>query len=349
MSRKIIHVDCDCFFAAVEMRDNPGLKNIPIAIGGDSHRRGVLCTANYAARAYGVKSAMPTKMALQLCPDLLVLPTNFDKYKEASRQIIEIFKHYTDVIEVVSIDEAFLDVTDVKGYQNSATHIAKAIKEEVYRRVGITVSAGVAPNKFLAKVASDWQKPDGLYVITPDKVDAFVKMLPIEKISGVGKVTAEKLHQLGVHTCEDLQRLSLDTLVGNVGKFAQRLRQYSFGVDTRCVESRRERKSCSIEKTFEQDLSYQDVLKSLPLLLKGLSERLVEYESYTHKSLVVKMKFKDFHQTTVEQAGLALTLDNLQRLLSDAYQRREMRIRLIGIGMKFNQETLQLELFKGLS
>ena len=201
VSRKIIHVDCDCFYAAVEVRDDPRLRGRPVAVGGDPQRRGVIATCNYPAREFGVRSAMASSQALRLCPELVILPPDFDKYRRVSGQIQDIFRTFTNIIEPLSLDEAFLDVTESPLHANSATRIAEAIRRKVRETVNITVSAGVAPNKFLAKVASDWRKPDGLFVITPEQVAGFVAALPVKRISGVGRVTEDKLTALGIKTC----------------------------------------------------------------------------------------------------------------------------------------------------
>ncbi len=199
--RKIIHVDCDCFYAAIEMRDDPRLAGRPMAVGGSPERRGVIATCNYEARAYGVRSAMSSRHALKLCPDLLIVKPRFEAYREASREIHAIFRDYTELIEPLSLDEAYLDVSDSQWYSGSATRIAEDIRRRVARTLHITVSAGVAPNKFLAKIASDWRKPNGLFVITPGEVEAFVAALPVARLHGVGKVTADKLARLGIETC----------------------------------------------------------------------------------------------------------------------------------------------------
>ena len=191
--RKIIHVDCDCFYAAVEMRDNPSLIGKPIAVGGSTSRRGVLSTCNYEARAYGLHSAMPTAQALKLCPDVILLPHRFDAYKEASNKVNDIYRRYTEIIQPLSLDEAYLDVSEVDMLHGSATLIAQDIRQAIEKEVGITASAGIAPNKFLAKVASDWNKPNGQFVITPDQIADFMVQLPVKKIPGVGKKTAERL------------------------------------------------------------------------------------------------------------------------------------------------------------
>ncbi|MEE3267637.1 MAG: DNA polymerase IV, partial [Pseudomonadota bacterium] len=203
--RKIIHCDCDCFYAAVEMRDNPALTDIPIAIGGSVEQRGVVATCNYPARAFGIHSAMPMAQALKRCPHLTVIRGDMAKYKAVARQVFAIYRDVTELIEPLSLDEAFLDVSEVTLHHGSATRMAEAIRHRVKQEVGITVSAGVAPNKFLAKIASDWRKPDGLFVITPDDIDAFVQQLPVKKIHGVGPRTAEKLAELGIQTGADLR------------------------------------------------------------------------------------------------------------------------------------------------
>lgn len=219
--RKIIHVDMDCFFAAVEMRDNPALRDIPIAIGGSRERRGVISTANYPARKFGVRSAMPTGMALKLCPHLTLLPGRFDAYKEASNHIREIFSRYTSRIEPLSLDEAYLDVTDSVHCHGSATLIAQEIRQTIFNELQLTASAGVAPVKFLAKIASDMNKPNGQFVITPAEVPAFLQTLPLAKIPGVGKVSAAKLEAMGLRTCGDVQKCGLVTLLKRFGKFGR--------------------------------------------------------------------------------------------------------------------------------
>ncbi|MCF7099142.1 DNA polymerase IV, partial [Klebsiella variicola] len=216
--RKIIHVDMDCFFAAVEMRDNPALRDIPIAIGGSRVQRGVISTANYPARKFGVRSAMPTATALKLCPHLTLLPGRFDAYKEASNHIREIFSRYTSLIEPLSLDEAYLDVSDSVHCQGSATLMAQEIRETIHRELNLTASAGIAPVKFLAKIASDLNKPNGQFVIAPHQVAEFVKTLPLSKIPGVGKVSAAKLESMGLRTCEDVQNSDLAMLLKRFGK-----------------------------------------------------------------------------------------------------------------------------------
>lgn len=351
MQRKIIHIDADCFYAAVEVRDNPALQNKAVAVGGDPGRRGVISTCNYAARAFGVHSAMATKTALKLCPHLELLPHRFDVYRSASLAMRQIFSTFTDLIEPLSLDEAFLDVTQCDQYQGSATRIAEAIRAEVHRQVGITVSAGVAPNKFLAKVASDWRKPNGLFVVRPDQIDEFVKQLPVKRIFGVGKVTAAKMLDLGIVTCADVQNWSELDLASHFGSFGSRLYQLARGIDHRPVCADRVRKSLSVENTFVTDLkNFQACRTKLPSLVDDLLARLAKLDvAYIPAKCVVKVKFADFTTTTVERSGVAINLETFLWLLESALERKALPIRLLGVGVRFSEVHLegahQLELF----
>jgi len=346
--RKILHCDCDCFYAAVEVRDDPSLKGKAVAVGGSSDRRGVLTTCSYEAREYGVRSAMPTGKALRLCPDLIVLPVRMEKYKQASAQVSEIFARYTDLIEPLSLDEAFLDVSDSPHFHGSATRIAEAIRASVLAEVGITISAGVAPNKFLAKIASDWQKPDGLTVIRPDQVEAFVATLPVEKLFGVGRVTAEKMHRLGLKTCSDLRVLGLVELNKKFGSLGVRLIELSRGVDERPVRNTRSRKSLSVENTVSSDL--ESCLACEEVLLNMVDElrrRLAaqKRQRRVHK-VFVKLRFNDFSRTTAECTAESVDQAALVDLLSTAWERKRLPVRLVGVGVRFRLDALeQLELF----
>lgn len=337
--RKIIHIDADCFYAAIEMRDDPSLCQVPLAIGGSSQTRGVLSTANYVARSFGVRSAMPTAVAKRLCPALIVVPGNMEKYRLASRQMHAIFRQYTDIIEPLSLDEAYLDVTDSDACQGSATRMAEQIRQQVVAQIGITVSAGVATNKFIAKVASDWQKPDGLTTITPDKQFEFVSQLPVKCISGIGKVSQERLAALGVFLCSDLQKIDFSMLQKNFGSMAFRLSQYALGVDNRPVQTSRERKSVSVEHTFAEDLeSLELCMAQLPELLTSLDKRMAGrgFEAQVSK-YYLKLKFNDFKQTTVEQAiQSSFSKDVFISLLKRAYQRQSRPVRLIGVGYRLS-------------
>ncbi len=348
--RKIIHVDCDCFYAAIEMRDDPRLANRPIAVGGSADRRGVIATCNYEARAYGVRSAMSSRHALKLCPDLLILRPRMDVYKEVSREIQGIFREYTDVIEPLSLDEAYLDVSDCPHFSGSATRIAQDIRRRVSTQVHITVSAGVAPNKFLAKIASDWRKPNGLFVITPDEVEGFVSVLPVSKLHGVGNVTAQKMGRLGIETCVQLREWSKVELAREFGSFGERLWNLARGIDHRAVQVDSRRQTISVETTYDKDLpDLEACLERLPGLLEELDRRMQRLDaSYRPEKPLVKLKFHDFTQTTLEQAGAGRDLDSYRKLLSSAWERGAKPVRLIGVGVRLidlRRVSEQLELF----
>ena len=347
-NRKIIHIDADCFYAAIEMRDDPNLRDIPMAIGGPASGRSVLSTANYAARVYGVRSAMPTSVAKRLCPALLVIPGNMNKYRLASEQMHAIFREFTDIIEPLSLDEAYLDVTNSSSFQGSATRIAEEIRSRILKEVGITVSAGVATNKFIAKVASDWDKPDGLTVVTPEKQFEFVSNVPVKFISGIGRVAQEKLASLGVFKCSDLQALDFSVLQKSFGSMSFRLSQFALGIDDRPVTVSRERKSISVEHTFSKDLlDLKECQAVLPILLADLKKRMSgrDFESQLSK-YYLKVKFDDFKQTTIEQPIKAkLSDDVFSQLLQQAYSRSRRPVRLIGVGYRLSPpEPHQLNL-----
>lgn len=349
ITRKIIHLDMDAFYASVEMRDNPSFQQRPLAVGGDPEGRGVIATANYLARKYGVRSAMPSWKAKQLCPDLLILFPNFDKYKEESQAIHEIFHYFTDLIEPLSLDEAYLDVSDSKACRGSATLIAKEIRSQIWKERRLTVSAGVAPNKFLAKVASEWNKPNGLFVITPEQVSDFVKDLPVEKIFGIGHVTAQKLHSMNIFSCEDLQQVDLLVLQEHFGSRAWSLYELCRGVDNRPVVVDRLRKSLSVESTFPYDLpSLDDCLEQLPNLYQELLIRFEKIKgNYCIKRAFVKVKFSDFTATTVESLLYShCHLDSYEALIKIGWERKKAPVRLLGLGVSLKtQEEIQLTLF----
>lgn len=334
--RKIIHVDCDCFYAAIEMRDDPSLASRPLAVGGSADRRGVIATCNYEARAYGVRSAMSSRHALKLCPNLLIVKPRFEVYRSVSREIHSIFRQFTDLIEPLSLDEAYLDVSDSPHFSGSATRIAQEIRRRVAQELHITVSAGVAPNKFLAKIASDWRKPDGLFVITPDQVDDFVAELPVNKLHGVGKVTADKLTRLGIRTCRDLREHNKLALIRDFGSFGERLWQLAHGIDERTVQVERRRQSLSVEHTYDQDLpDLSSCLEKLPVLLEEMNERLQRLDAnYRPDKPFVKVKFHDFTLTTLEQAGASRDLESYRLLLSTAFARGDKPVRLLGVGVR---------------
>lgn len=337
----------DCFYAQVEMRENPALTNSPIAVGGDSER-GVLCTCNYIAREYGIRSAMSSRKAKQLCPELIILPSQMALYKSISQQIRQIFRQYTDLVEPLSLDEAYLDVTNCKMFGGSATLIAEDIRNQIFLVTGLTASAGVSVNKFIAKVASDVNKPNGLCVVPPSEVENFVHALPVKSIPGVGKVMAQKLSKLSVNYCADLLGYSDTELRCQFGKMGIILYQRIRGEDDRSVINCREVKSISVETTFERDIAQSELS---PELLEPLVERLkarLAKAQMTVTKLQVKVKFADFTVRTKEiqfqhlDRNLFLTLS---KELSDT--RSRCKIRLLGIGVGVTKEPLkQLTLFE---
>lgn len=340
--RKIIHVDCDCFYASVEMRDDPSLRGKPVAVGGSPEQRGVIATCNYEARKFGVHSAMASGQALRRCPQLILLRPRFDKYQAASRQIRAIYADFTARIEPLSLDEAYLDVTGVPLCDGSATRMAVAIRQRIEQEVGITASAGIAPNKFVAKVASDWRKPNGQFVVRPEEVDAFVAALPVGKIFGVGKVTAQRLHDLGVQTCADLRHWQLADLVREFGRFGTRLYALCRGVDNREVCTDQARKSLSVENTYPHDLTGPLASQQeLDQLITDLEARMARAEEAApiHKAYV-KIRFSDFTQTTVECVAPAPQRATWQRLLSDGLARKPLAVRLLGVGVRFGEAPL---------
>ena len=334
--RKIIHCDCDCFYASIEMRDNPSLRGKPLAVGGNPQQRGVVATCNYEARKFGIHSAMPMATALRQCPQLIVIPPRMDKYREASQQVHAIFRDYTALIEPLSLDEAYLDVSDSPACHGSATLIAQEIRQRVRESIGITLSAGIAPNKFIAKIASDWNKPDGQYLVTPDLVDDFVRVLPVRKLFGVGKVTAARLAALGIDTCEDMRGYSLEQLVSHFGSFGNSLYRLCRGIDERPVNVDRIRKSLSVENTYTTDLpSLAACLDNLPELHEQLLQRLGRVQDeYRISKKYVKLKFMDFVSTTVEMVSSETDMEGYAALFSEGFSRGNRPVRLLGLGVK---------------
>ncbi|MFX1803224.1 DNA polymerase IV [Paraburkholderia sp. A3BS-1L] len=343
-ARKIIHCDCDCFYASVEMRDDPTLRGRPLAVGGRPDQRGVIATCNYEARRFGVHSAMSSALAMRKCPDLLILPTAMEKYRIASRQIMAIYRDYTADVEPLSLDEAYLDVSRTTRCKGSATLIANEIRERVRETVGVTVSAGVAPNKFVAKIASDWNKPDGLFVVRPHEVDAFVAALPVRKIHGVGKVTAAKLESLGLSTCTQLRTWSLFDLHRHFGVFGKRLYELARGIDERPVRADQERKSVSVETTYVNDLltleACSEELKRLAVQLDARIERAGC--AHAVRKLFVKIRFANFQRTTVECVADATDLPTLLALLEKGLARRKLAVRLLGAGVRLEEDNPML-------
>lgn len=329
----------DCFYAQVEMRDNPKIKYLPVAVGFDGPRS-VICAANYRSRIFGVKSAMPVSHAKNLCPDLVIVNARMDVYREISKEIQSIFEEYTNIIQPLSLDEAFLDVTDCKLCYGSGTLIAQEIRHKIFERLNLTASAGVAPNKFLAKIASDENKPNGQCVITPDDVPRFVSMLPLRKIPGIGPKTSEKYKEFGLETCQDVRRTSDKMLKFIAGNFSETLHDLARGIDNREVETNRARKSLSVETTFNTDLSVlSDCKTEAEKLMPRLIERLEKLDGKSIAKLGVKLKFSDFTQTTVESRSDSLDIALFLSLLEKAFERRNnLSIRLIGLTIGFDDK-----------
>lgn len=332
----------DAFFASVEQLDNPDLRGKPIAVGG-SGERSVVAAASYEARKFGVRSAMPSVIAKRLCPDLIFVSHNFSRYTEVSAMIMEIFKEYTDLIEPLSLDEAFLDVTNDKQNIGSATVIARKIRCEIKAKTGLTASAGVSVNKFLAKIASDINKPDGLFLIRPEDAEKFIEDLAVEKFYGIGKVTAEKMHKLGIHSGADLKKWDLVSLVRNFGKAGVFFYDIVRGVDERPVEPDQERKSVGTELTYEKDLTTSfEVIAELYRLEQELMERL-EHSETSGRTITLKIKFSDFRQITRSKT-LQYYIRNFETLHKEVTGIRKSlklegtKIRLLGISIS-NLET----------
>lgn len=323
----------DAFFASVEQRDNPALRGKPIAVGHDGPR-GVVATASYEARPFGVHSALPISRAKRLCPGLIIVEPRFEVYKEVSNVIQSIFHEFTPLVEALSLDEAFLDVS----HHPSATIVAQAIRYRIWEATGLTSSAGVSVNKMLAKIASDYKKPNGMFVIPPDDIDDFVATLPVEKFFGVGKVTAERMHELGIHTGADLRRTSLGVMIQNFGKLGRLYHEYGYGRDDRAVVPYRDRKSIGCENTFLNDTDDMNVLLEELHRVGEEAWQRAEKKNFKGRTVVLKLKFDDFHQITRSETSDTV-IDSRERFLSagDRLLRncdfKGHKIRLIGLSI----------------
>jgi DNA polymerase-4 len=346
-NRRIIHIDMDCFYAAVEMREHPELAGQAIAVGGASGR-GVLTTCNYPAREYGVRSAMPVFKAKQLCPQLVILPVRFELYREASRNIRQIFKRYTELVEPLSLDEAYLDVSH---HKRRGADLAEEIRSAIHAETGLTASAGIGPNKLIAKIASDWNKPNGQCVVSPSRVADFMQDLPVRRIWGVGPKSGARLMEMGVETCGQLQAHEKAELVSEFGSFGLELHQLCRGIDERPVEANRIRKSLSNEHTFAKNI---ETLEDCEAALRRQHHELLEdlRSSAADRQIakiLVKLKFSDFRRTTAEIACRQAELDTYLELLREAWGRSGEPVRLLGIGVRFAEtqsgpEQLELAL-----
>jgi DNA polymerase-4 len=335
--RKIIPIDMDAFYASVEQRDSPELRGKPVIVAWLGNRS-VVCAASYEARSFGVHSAMPAIRAKRLCPDAVFVPPDFTRYRAVSHDVREIFERHTDLIEPLSLDEAYLDVTENKTGLATATLVARTIRQQIRQEVNLTASAGVAPNKFLAKLASDWRKPDGLFVIRPDDIDAFLLPLAVGRLPGVGKVTEEKLATLGAQTVRDLRTLDLPVLEHHFGRYGQRLHELALGIDDNAVVPHRPTQSISVEDTFEHDV----LLPETEPMIRGLAEKLwsaSRKESRTARTVVLKLKTSEFKILTRSHTPDS-PLSSCQELTDIALKLRErielgprQRYRLVGVGL----------------
>ena len=361
--RKIIHIDMDAFYASVEQRDNPELKGKPIVVGGSPEGRGgVVATASYEARKYGVRSAMPSKTALRLCPIAIFIKPRFAAYKDASEKIRAIFHRYTDLVEPLSLDEAYLDVTNDKPGIGSAIDIAKQIRQAIRDELQLTASAGVSINKFVAKMASDINKPDGLAFIGPSAVELFMEKLPVEKFHGVGKVTAEKMKSMGLFTGADLKKLTKNEMTKQFGKVGHFYYNIVRGIDDRAVEPNRETKSISAEDTFSYDLTDPDEMYRAIDGLAATVARRTKHNDLKGRTITLKVKYSDFKQIT-RSLSLSESVDDEEtisvtaRKLLDDTEPADKLIRLLGVGISNfdgqsisknrNKNTDQLGLFEG--
>jgi DNA polymerase-4 len=341
--RKIVHIDMDAFYASVEQRDDPRLRDKPVVVAWKGNRS-VVCAASYEARRFGVRSAMAAVHAERLCPEAIFVPPDFTRYRAVSQSTREIFKRHTDLIEPLSLDEAYLDVTENKTGLATATRVARSIREQIREELHLTASAGVAPNKFLAKIASDWRKPDGLFVIQPEDLDTFLPPLPIGRIPGVGKVTEKRLAALGIKTVGDIRNLELNILEDHFGRYGERLYELARGIDHSAVVADRQTKSISAEDTFETDVPLSE---TEPIILR-LAEKVwvaSRKETRIPRTVVLKLKTSDFNiltrshtpvtppATCEELATIALTLRERVNMSP------QQRFRLVGVGLSNFRET----------
>jgi DNA polymerase-4 len=335
--RKIVHIDMDAFYASVEQRDDPQLRGKPVVVAWRGNRS-VVCAASYEARRFGVRSAMPAIRAERLCPNAVFLPPDFPRYRAVSRLVREIFTRHTDLVEPLSLDEAYLDVTENKTGLPSATRVARAIREQIREELNLTASAGVAPNKFLAKIASDWRKPDGLMVIQPDQVDSFLLPLPVRRLPGVGKVTEEKLEKLGMQTVGDLRKLELAVLDGHFGRYGARLYELSRGIDKSEVIPDRPTQSVSAEDTFEHDVP---LIETEPMIrrLAEMTWIASRKELRIARTVILKLKTSEFKILTRSHTP-HIPPSSCEELTRIALSLRErialgptQRFRLVGVGL----------------
>ncbi len=351
--RKIVHIDMDAFYASVEQRDDPALRGKPVVVAWRG-ARSVVCAASYEARRYGIRSAMPALRAERLCPDAIFVPPDFTRYRTASKQVREIFLQHTDLVEPLSLDEAYLDVSETKTAFPTATAVAKAIRGQIFEATQLTASAGIAPNKFLAKIASDWRKPNGLFVIKPEQVETFLAPLSVAKIPGVGKVMNAKLETLGIHTCADLRAFDERELTRRFGRFGLRLHELAYGIDDRAVNPDQPVQSISAEDTFSRDLTLAEIAPTIRELA-AKTWAATRKTTRIGRTVVLKLKTAEFHIITrshtpplpprdeAEFVEIALAL----RARVDLPPRTRYRLAGVGLGnfAEADEALLQSELF----
>jgi DNA polymerase-4 len=337
--RKIIHIDMDCFYAAVEIRDNPSLSDKPVAVCNLNDRSGAVCTCNYNARAFGVRSAMSVKKALSLCPNLLIVPANIEKYKLVSKIVSKIFYSFTSLVELVSLDEAYLDVTECDNHNNVATLIAYEIQQRIVNETHLSASAGVSTTKFLAKIASEWKKPGGLFVISPKNIDQFLNNLPVRKLPGVGPVTYNKLVEMNINTCKDIRLYDHSLLIKRLGIFGKKLVDFSNGIDTRPVLPNISHKSISVEQTFSKNLVLNDLPNIIDILFDDLSKRFNANSEHIISKQFVKLKFSNFVLTKRECRVISLDKDIFMSLINLIIIDHSHPIRLVGLGVGLRDQT----------
>jgi DNA polymerase IV len=316
--RRIIHVDMDAFYASVEQRDNPNLHGKPVAVGGRPNQRGVVAAASYEARAFGVRSAIPMSRAVRLCPDLVIVPPDFSRYKAASNAVFAIFREVTPLVEPLSLDEAYLDVTENAWHEPFATTVARRLKERIKAETGLTASAGVAPNKFLAKIASGWAKPDGLTVIGPDRIEPFLQQLPVDALWGVGPVTAGKLRARGIARLVDVRTVDPKILRDAVGSLANWLQQLAQGVDDRPVVPHRDAKSSGTENTYPADLTDLDEIKTEVREMAEQAVRWLGRKELLARTVTLKLRYSDF--TTITRSHTARPTRDAEDIAARAVQ-----------------------------
>jgi DNA polymerase-4 len=335
--RRILHIDMDAFYASVEQRDNPALAGRPVAVGGQPDRRGVVAAASYEARVFGVRSAMSMARAVRLCPPLVIVPPDFARYKAASNAVFTLFREVTPLVEPLSLDEAYLDVTENQWGEPLATRVAKRLKERIHEETRLTASAGVAPNKFLAKIASGWKKPDGLTVISPDKVEAFLQQLQVDALWGVGPVTARKLRARGIERLVDIRGADPDDLQATVGGLAGWLRQLADGIDDRPVAPDRETKSSGSENTYAQDVTELAAIRDGVTRMAADAARWLARRDLLARTVTIKVRYSDF--TTITRSHTARPTRDEAELVERAVRLLERTeagrrpVRLLGVSV----------------